>query len=226
MWEEALDGLAAHDVLHRNLGLAYWQRRQNPQRAIEFFEKALELNPLNQDIYLHLDDLYHALDLGEKRQGLLNRMRSLDRAREDVRKRTLVMMVDLGRYEEALEILETEQFVPLEMDQSFHWVYVRALMQRAEANMLDGCIEDAIADYSRALDFPANLGVGRPTTMAQAEILYRLGCAHEQAGQFSEAVCVWQKAASEHHPFGHELYEFVQKSLDKLGRYSELGFPA
>jgi tetratricopeptide (TPR) repeat protein len=225
LWEEALEGLASFDIIHRNLALAYWQRENNPGRAIVFFEKALELNPQNQDIYIQLDDLYAAQGLRDKREGLLVAMQALDQLREDVRKRIVVMLVDLGRYEEALKILNAEKFVPLEMDQSFHWVYVRALMQSADAHMQMGHIEDAIAEYRKALEFPESLGVGRPTTMCNTEILYRLGCACEKLGKFNEAIAAWQEAASEHHPFGEELFVFVQMSLDKLSRYSELGFP-
>jgi tetratricopeptide (TPR) repeat protein len=223
-WEQALVGLADFDVLHRNLGLAYWQQMDNPKRAIEEFEEALSLNPNNQDLYIHLDDLYRQMDWSEKRVDLLNAMLLLDPIREDLRKRTLTMMVDLGRFEDALKILTAEEFVPLEMDQSFHEVYVHALLQRAQAHLETYQVEEAILDYAKALEFPKNLGVGRPLTRGNAEIYYRLGCAYEQLGKYRHAIQSWREAATEHHKFGDDLYPYVQKSLDKLGRYSELGF--
>jgi tetratricopeptide (TPR) repeat protein len=206
------------------LGLAYWHQQDDPVRAIEEFEKTLSLNPDNQDLYLHLDDLYRQMGWGEKRVELLNAMMSLDPIREDLRKRTLTMMVDLGNYEGALKILTEEEFVPLEMDQSFHDVFVRAILQRGEAHLKEGRVEEAIEDYKRALEFPQNLGVGRPITMSNAEIHYRLGCAYEQLGKYQHAIHSWREAAKEHHNFGDELFSYVQESLDKLGRYSELGF--
>lgn len=224
LWEAALEGLDSFDVIHRNLGLAYWQQKDDPERAVQFFEKALTLNPNNQDLYIHLDDLYKQQGLNKKRSGLLEAMRGLDPIREDLRKRILAIMVDLGQYEQALVILTSEKFVPLEMDQSFHWLYVKALLQSAETQLKAGRIEGAIADYQKALEFPENQGVGRPTTLANAEILYRMGSAYEQLGKYRQAIKAWQEAASEHHTFGDELFPYVQKSLDKLGRYSELGF--
>lgn len=224
LWEDALEGLDSFDVIYRNLGLAYWQQNDDLESAIIYFEKALTLNPNNQDLYIHLDDLYKQQDLTNKRVELLAAMRDLDPIREDLRKRILTIMVDLGQYEEALFILTNEQFVPLEMDQSFHWLYVKALILSAETHLKEGHIEQAIADYQKALDFPENQGVGRPVTMANAEILYRMGSAYELLGKYSQAIKAWQKAAGEHHIFGDELYPYVQKSLDKLGRYSELGF--
>jgi tetratricopeptide (TPR) repeat protein len=101
---------------------------------------------------------------------------------------------------------------------------VRALLQRAGAHLKAGRIEDAIADYQKALEFPHNQGVGRPATMRDAEIHYRLGCAYEQLGKYKQALQSWRQAAKEHHNFRDELYPYVQKSLDKLGRYSQLGF--
>ena len=151
-------------------------------------------------------------------------MRKLSPIREDVRKRVLSMMVELGMHEEALRVLATEKFVPLEMDQSFHRVYVKALMSRAEAHLEADRLEDAARDYALALDFPENHGVGRPTTSSSAEVLYRVGCVCEKLGRFGEAIGAWQAAGSEHHPSGDDLYRYVQHSLDKLGRYSELGF--
>ncbi len=224
LWEAALGGLTSFDVLHRNLGLAYWQQKEDLDRATEFFEMALELNPKNQDLYLHLDELYSQRGNEEKRAKLLTAMETLDPIREDLRKRKLAMMVDLGLHEQALNIITTEKFVPLEMDQSFHLVYVRALLKTAETHLEAGQIEQAIADYLKALEFPQNQGVGKPTTMGNAEILYRLGCAYELTGDYRQAVRAWREAASEHHAIGNELFPYLQMSLDKLGRYSELGF--
>ncbi len=224
LWEAALGGLSSFDVLYRNLGLAYWQQKDDPIKATEFFEKALELNPKNQDLYLHLDDLYTQQGNEEKRAKLLTAIESLYPIREDIRKRKLAMMVDLGMHDQALEIMTSEKFVPLEMDQSFHLVYVRALLKTAETHLESGQVEQAIADYHEALEFPQNQGVGKPTTLGNAEILYRLGCAYELIGDYRQAVGAWQQAAREHHAFGDVLFPYVQKSLDKLGRYSELGF--
>jgi tetratricopeptide (TPR) repeat protein len=97
-------------------------------------------------------------------------------------------------------------------------------MRRAEAHLGANRLEDAARDYASALDFPENHGVGRPTTRSDAEILYRLGCVYERLGRFNEAIGAWQAAGSEHHPYGDDLYRFVELSLDKLGRFSELGF--
>jgi tetratricopeptide (TPR) repeat protein len=224
LWEQAREELEGFDVLLRNLALYHLEHKGNPQLAIELCEQALALNPHNQDLYLDLDRLYRQQDLIEKRLELLTAMRKLSPLREDVRKRVLAMMVELGMHEEALQILARESFVPLEMDQSFHRVYVRALMRRAEAHLQGNRLEDAARDYALALDFPKNHGVGRPTTGSNAELLYLLGCVHEKLGRFGEAIGAWQAAGSEHHAYGDELYPFVQLSLDKLGRYSELGF--
>jgi tetratricopeptide (TPR) repeat protein len=224
LWEAAHDGLESFDVIYRNLGLAYWQQKDDHIRATEFFEKALELNPENQDLYLHLDDLYSLQGDEAKRGKLLAEMESLDPIREDLRKRKLAMMVDIGLHEEALKIITSEKFVPLEMDQSFHLVYVRALLKIAETHLETGHVEQAIAVYLNALEFPQNQGVGKPTTMGNVEILYRLGCAYELIGDYRQAVRAWREAASEHHAMGDELFPYLQMSLDKLGRYSELGF--
>jgi tetratricopeptide (TPR) repeat protein len=215
--------MSAHDVLLRNLGIAAWERKNDAPAAIEWFEKALALNPHNQDLYLHLDELYRSRNLIDKREQLLHRIEGLADPREDVHKHRITMMVELGHYQEAIELMAAEKFVPLEMDQSFHEVYVQALMMRAKAHLDAARIEEAIQDYSKMLEYPDNHGVGAPTTRSQAHIYYRLGLAYEKLGRYSQAMAAWREAASEHHPSGTHQFTYVQMALDKLGRYSELG---
>jgi tetratricopeptide (TPR) repeat protein len=223
LWTEAMDGMDAYDVLIRNLGIGAWQRKNNPTAAIEWFEKALALNPHNQDLYLHLDELYKSQNLATKREQLLDRIKSLQDAREDVHKHRITMMVELGHYQEAIELMAAEKFIPLEMDQSFHEVYVQALMMRAKDHLNAGRIEAAIQDYYKMLEYPENHGVGTPTTRAQAHIYYHIGIAYEKLGKYLKAIKAWREAASEHHPHGTERFTYVQMALDKLSRYSELG---
>jgi tetratricopeptide (TPR) repeat protein len=224
LWEAALPGLDDFDVIHRNLGWAHWQHTHNIDHAIQFFERALALNPHNQDLYLHLDDLYYQEGDDRKRKILLSKMEALDPIREDLRKRTLKIMVELGHYQEALDIMTGESFIPLEMDQSFHKIYVLALLQRAAKNLSADHIDLVVEDYLSALEFPENHGVGKPIMFDNAEIFYRLGCVYEKQGNYRQAINAWREAAQEHHKFGTDQFQYFQMSLDKLGRYSELGF--
>lgn len=222
-WNEALRSLNHYDVIHRNLGLAYWEHHGDFEKAIGFFEDALRINPENQDLYLHLDDLYLKHHLDEKRESLLRKIEALTDVREDIRKRRIKILVDLGYYEKALDILTNEVFLPLEMDQSFHDLYVRALMMRAEKSISQGKFDEAIEDYKHMLLYPDNLGVGRPTMRTHAQIYYLLGHAYEKIGKYKEALNAWFEGASEHHHSEGALFKFVQMSLDKISRYSELG---
>lgn len=223
LWEKAVEGVKSYDVLYRNLGWAMWKHRKDLSKAIEYFEAALAINPLNQDLYLHLDDLYKQLGLSEKRENLLQKIVALPHLREDVRKRRVLMLVELGHEDEAIEIMTNEKFVPLEMDQTFHDVYVQAYLQRAERHLNSGSVEQAIADYRKALEYPPNLGVGQPPDLKQAQIYYLLGLAYESLGQYQDALQAWYCAAREFLPSYSEGYQFVERALDKINRYSELG---
>lgn len=223
-WEQASEGLPSFDVIHRNLGLAYWKRHGNLTRATSSFEKAIELNPLNQDIYIHLDDLYLAQKLANKREKLVEKMLRIQEPRHDVQKRLVTMLVDLNHYEHAIQLLTQDYFLPLEMDQSFRNTYVRAYLKRAEAFIEAGNIEAAIADYKQARKYPDNVGVGQPVASQNAEILYRLGCAYELLGKFDEALDTWQEAAEESHLEGSSLYPYILMSLDKINGFTRIGY--
>jgi tetratricopeptide (TPR) repeat protein len=222
-WRVALGGMERHDILLRNLGLAAWERDHDPALAAQWFEKALAANPQNQDLYLLLDQMYELLHRKEDREGLLAKIEALPDLREDLRKRRIAITVDLGQYQNAIDLLTTQRFLPLEMDQSFHEVYVRALLGRAGASLDAGHVEEAIRDYLHMLEYPENLGVGAPTTRSQAQIYYLLGLAYEKRGEYSRAIHAWYEAASEHHARGTELFTYVQLALDKLSSYSQLG---
>ena len=223
LWLESIKGLASYDVLLRNLGIAFWQRKSDLEMAIDYFEKALVSNPNNQDLYLHLDDLYKLGGMNGKREQLLARIKTLSDVREDVHKRSITMLVDLHHHDEAIQQMEAERFIPLEMDQSFHNAFVQALMLRVTDHLKAGLVEEAIQDYLKMLEYPENLGVGAPTTRVQAHIYYQLGLAYEKLGKYRLAIRAWREAASEHHTHGKELYPYIQMALDKLSRYSELG---
>jgi tetratricopeptide (TPR) repeat protein len=223
LWEETLTGLPDYDVLLRNLGIVAFEHEKDLPKAATILEKALGVNPNNYDVYLLLSELYRALRLPQKQAKLLAAIERLQDPREDVRKLKIALLIELGQQDEALEIMTREQFVPLEMDQSFHNLYARAWMLKAQAFLGQGKTEDAISCFQEALKYPKNIGVGRPITSTQAEILYRLGCAYETLGFYRSAIQAWYEAASEHHPHHTVLYEYVQRALDKLSRYSELG---
>lgn len=223
LWESASARMSSFDVLWRNLGLAYWQQRNNLPRATECLERALALNPLNQDVYALLNKLYMTQAQVEKRRALLEQLQMLPNPRDDVHKLIVFMLVDLGEYEQAIRMLQTEQFVASEMDQSFRTAYTSAFLQRARAHQREGQREAAIHALRLALDYPANVGVGRPLTPNDAEILYELGCTLEESGKLMEAIEAWRQAAYEYHPHGSALFPFVQHALDKLSRYSEIG---
>jgi tetratricopeptide (TPR) repeat protein len=223
LWHESLKGMALYDVVLRNLGIAFWERKNDLGAAISYFEKALAINPNNQDLYLHLDDLYKLRGMNDKREQLLAWIKSLVDVREDVHKRSITILVDLGHYDEAIRLMEAEKFIPLEMDQSFHNTFVQAIMHRATDHLKAGLVEEAIQDYLKMLEYPENLGVGAPTTRGQAHIYYKLGLAYEKLGKYRLAIRAWREAASEYHAHGKELYPYIQLALDKLSRYSELG---
>ncbi len=156
-------------------------------------------------------------------RGSWNALKPCRMLREDVRKRRVLMLVELGEEEKALHIMQSEKFVPLEMDQTFHDVYVKALLQRAEKHLNAGQVEHAIEDYHQALEYPINLGVGQPPDLKQAQIYYLLGLAYERIGCYQEALDAWYCAAKEYHPSHSELYPYVEYALDKINRYTELG---
>lgn len=195
-WEKArtLDpGLA---TLHRNLGYAY-ARNEEIDKAIASYEASVQCDSGDARVFYELEQIYEKAGVDpQKRLSLLNTNPETVLKRDDLIARKIQLLVEVGHYDEAIAMLTSRTFDTWEGGGGIHNVYVNAHSLRGLAAMRRGDAQSALADFTAALDYPANLGVDRPVQVPQAaRTEFLIALASEAAGNEENARVHYHNAA-------------------------------
>jgi tetratricopeptide (TPR) repeat protein len=221
-WEKskALEGTPA--MVERNLGLAYSRVRNDIPRAVRSLERAVARNPDDPRLYFELDELYDlAGESAAKRLSVLARHQAVVARRDDSLSREIDLLIELGRYDRALELLAGHRFHVWEGGGGVHDMFVDAHLLRGQALLSRSRAEPALEDFRAALAYPENLEVARPDSGGRdPEIDYWIGTALDAASDRRRAKEMFERSANSNAPPGELLY-YQGLSCRKLGRGEE-----
>ncbi len=198
-WESARALDPAFAMVHRNLALAYARRRNDVQSGITELEAALALK-LDPRWMYELDELYQAAGTAPgTRLAFFKKHQQAALDRDDVLAREIMLEVQTGDSDEALKLLSSRKFYIWEgASISAHDWYVDAHLLRGHKLLKAGKPAEALKDYEAALEYPENLGVGKPYGGDRsAEMYYYMGAAYDAAGDAAKAKECYRKAAAE-----------------------------
>ena len=201
-WEEARDLANDFPQPRRNLGLAYFNQRGDAQLAWKSLDEAFQLNPEDARVLYELDQLAKRLnhDPEERLDRLVVHPCCVNR-RDDLVIEQITLLNQLGRHEEALELLLQRQFHPWEGGEGKAAAqYVFSLSEMARQASAEEKYERAIDLLEQSLVWPASLGEGKLVGTQENNIHYWLGQAHRCLGQ-EDAARQWFERA------GHGLAE-------------------
>ena len=195
-WERASVAEPELALAHRNLALAYANHGGNLASGIERLERALACNSTDPRFYLELDELLERAGLpAEQRLRRLLEHQDVVKGSDDALTHEAELLVFCGRYDEALALMETHHFHNWEGWGKIHEVYVDAHLLRGHQQFTTGHVAAALADYKAALEYPANLEVGRlEPDWRTPQIQYLIGTALAELGD-REAACTAYGAA-------------------------------
>lgn len=218
-WEKAvgLDGTFA--TAHRNLGLAYSRVKGDLPLATVHLEKAIACDSSDPRLFSELDDLYDLSDVApEKRLEVLSRNQAVVARRNDSLAREIVLLVELGQYKRAIELMESHHFHVWEGGGGIHDTYVDAHLLRGQSAMTSGKYDGALLDFRAALEYPDNLEAARPASGGRdAEVYYFIGTALNARGETKLAREAFERcAAAPAEP--SEITYFQGLSCKRLGR--------
>jgi tetratricopeptide (TPR) repeat protein len=207
-WEtsRALD--ESFPTVHRNLGFAYYNVRRDVASARGSLDRAHALKPDDARILFELDQLLKLVGASpQERIELLEHNRSLVERRDDLYLEFVALQNLLGRYDQAVELLELRRFHPWEGGEGkVPEQYVLAHLLRGQARLGVRDVEGALADFIAALTYPPNLGEGKHLLTREANVFHALGTAHAAAGAEGKAREFYTRAVEEPNDWSEMSY--------------------
>ncbi len=222
LWEEAAGMDDSNPVLLRNLGLAYAKIDVDYEKAIGYYEKALDLQPDPRMLY-ELDILYEKANVDmEKRRLLFKEYASVASKRVDALTRQVLVNIQSEDYDEAVKLLHNNYFYRWEGGNEVREYYEDAHLLRGIQYLVKGKTKKAREDFQAALDYPENLEEGRPEfDEAFARSYYYNGLAAERMGDEEIAKSYYQKAAAERTGRSEFVYYNILAN-EKLGEKQQV----
>jgi tetratricopeptide (TPR) repeat protein len=104
IYEEAIENKAGDEMIYYRMGNIYARHRKNPDKAREYFEKAVEANPAFSEAYRTLGDLYNEQGRTEEAQGAYEKALELNNKNVDAYRNLLVLYIRNDRYDEAINV--------------------------------------------------------------------------------------------------------------------------
>lgn len=184
----------ADAVVYRNLGEIAWRYSHDLKEATADYQRAVALDPNDPSYYVALDGLYRAADTQDLRTRLFAGAPPAVRNNHQVALREAASLVDAGDYDRALEILGSHTFPMWEGRTEAQDVYVRVQNARADRFIEAGQYAEAVDALHKAMEYPGNLGAGKPDAPNFVREYYKLGLCYQALGKPDEAQAYFTKA--------------------------------
>jgi len=229
-WENAARKNPGFGTVHRNLGIAYSNVRQDMNRALEQFELAFAANPHDARVLYERDQLWKRTGRSpEERLGELSRFPLLVDARDDLSVEVATLLNQNGKPGEALDLLLGRRFQPWEGGEGL------VLAQYVRARLLLGCHALDQAEFANARDQflaglqpPDNLSEAKHLLANQSDIYFWLGESFHRGGEEENARAWWLRAAQQRGDFQQMSVQQISDmtywtgfALQRLGRNDE-----
>ena len=207
-WRKSAERDPEYPAPLRNLALYSYNRRHDPQAALELMEKAFSLDTGDARILMELDQLRKKLQQSHAgRLAFLQQHPELVASRDDLALEEITLLNMTGRYREAMARLDARIFHPWEGGEGkVPAQYQYARVEQAKLEIAAGRYDEAVRLLEECLTYPHNLGEGKLQGAQEQDFHYFLGCAYEAAGNRPKAVEMWELASRGNHEPAAALY--------------------
>lgn len=197
-WERSAAIDPQFPTVWRNLALAYFNKLDRKDTAVEYMERAFSLNPTDARILMELDQLYKRMQRPhEERLALLESHADLTARRDDLLLEKATLLNRTGRYEEAMRLIDSHVFHPWEGGEGkVPEQYQICRVEIAKRALAGGDNEKAAELLRQCLEYPHNLGEGKLHGAQENDFLYLLGCAMSAMGNGQAAREYWEQATN------------------------------
>ena len=200
-WERACSIKDDYWIVNRNLGLAYNEFKEDTAKAIKAYEKSLAQNPQDITTAFELLQLYtEARYDHKKRLAFLDNHSSLVSQSELLTAARAKLLIQTGKYDEAITALRSRLFHPWEgISYSLQKLYETAYLMKGFDALKEKKPDKALVDFNAALESPDNLrDHDNPANLFyySGHIYYGIALAYEAMGNAEEAAENFTKCIS------------------------------
>ncbi|HEY4109116.1 DUF5107 domain-containing protein [Puia sp.] len=183
-------------TVFRNLGIAWFNKRNSAEKALQNYERAFALDPSDARVLMELDQLYRRLNRRpDERLAFLGQHLPQVEQRDDLTLERIALYNFTGEYDTAFRHIMARRFHPWEGGEGkVSAQYVYCLTERAKRHILDGRYDVAIGLLEQAQEYPHNLGEGKLPGAGENDIFYWLGIAYERMAQPAAAKACFLRA--------------------------------
>lgn len=188
-WNKAAELNPGYGRVFRNLGFAADKYQNDKVAAADLYRKAIAADATDPKFFTELDILEEALKVpSAQRLARMEKNKKVIFNSDDATSRYVYLLVDNGKYDQALGLLRTRHFRVWEGGQTVYTQFV-------DANLLKGLTHLGKKQYSKALErfmeagtFPRNLETNELSTgPVVAKVAYHQGLAYQALKQKDKA---------------------------------------
>ena len=197
-WENTISGKPEFPTAHRNLALAYYNKKGDEKSALLELETAFDLDKTDARVLMELDQLYKKTQMPPKeRLAFFEKYIDLVESRDDLYTEYVTLLNLNGQHEKALDGLISHSFHPWEGGEGKAPAqYIASLCSLAKEAIRNGEFEKAVSLLERTFSYPHNLGEGKLYGAQENLQNYLLGLAYEKLNQAEKAAAYFVKASS------------------------------
>ena len=195
LWSAALAQNFENPVLLRNLGVYQWHVKNDLASAATYYSRAIALSPKDYRLYTDLDEIYEEAGDAAARAKLFRDAPADVLDRDTVRARHALSFIEQLQPDPALALFANHRFKPWEGGVVIHNMFVRANIQKGRQALAVQKPQQAAEDFKAAMEYPEDLGTGRPAQPELAEQFYWLGLALAAQGKNADATTAWETSA-------------------------------
>ena len=176
-WELSAKLNPRFPTVWRNLALVRFNKQNKPEEAVAYMEKAFHLDETDARVLMELDQLYKRMQKPyQERLDFLQKYPQMIAQRDDLVLEEITLLNQLGRYEEAMHLLDARQFHPWEGGEGkVSGQYQLCRLELAKQTLARGENEKAKLLLEECLVFPPHLGEGKLYGAQDNDFLYLLG---------------------------------------------------
>ena len=195
-WEQSVALDESFPTVRRNLSLAYQNKLHRSAEALQLLESAFALDPTDARVLMELDQLHKKLNHDPAgRLARLETHRAATEQRDDLCLERITLCNQLGRYQEARQLLAARQFHPWEGGEGkIVAQYLICHIELAKRALLADQPAKALELLTAAETYPDNLGEGKLYGVQENDIFYLKGLAHEALGDAAAATACFEQA--------------------------------